>query len=342
MVDAVLHRMDPGLHPLPDHARDFAGCSLADLQRTFLQARGERVRGLSDGELFTRSLHSSSDFPLLLAGVVGKSLDRHLREVPNALKAFSRQQTAPDFRSQYVVRAGIASPLLPVNEAGEFKSGTFAEERESIRLTTFGRIWGVTRQALVNDDLGALATITEEAALAAAEVEAQTFTNLLVGAAGLGAVMADGKTAFHADHGNIGTGGAIGETTLSEARQLLRAQKATGGQFLAGAEPRALVVPPALETLAGKTVAVVTPADTASVNVFSGLAVAVEPRLASAARWYLFSAGAFFAHAYLGGITGPEVTSREGFVVDGLEIRVRHDFGAAIRDYRFAVTNAGG
>ena len=60
-----------------------------------------------------------------------------------------------DFRNKTSVLAGEYPNLLPVNEHGEIKSGTLAELAESYRLKTFARRIGITRQALVNDDLGA-------------------------------------------------------------------------------------------------------------------------------------------------------------------------------------------
>ena len=73
----------------------------------------------------------------------------------SGLKLAARRSTAKDFRNKTSVLAGEYPTLAPLNEHGEIKSGTLAELAESYRLKTFARRIGMTRQALVNDDLGA-------------------------------------------------------------------------------------------------------------------------------------------------------------------------------------------
>ena len=99
----------------------------------------------------------------------------------------ARETTAADFRAKtrlMLDSAGIG--LERVNEHGEFKSGTMAEAAESYRLETFGRIFGITRQALVNDDVGAFTDLPRRLGQAAAAFEADQLVALLEGPAGVG------------------------------------------------------------------------------------------------------------------------------------------------------------
>ena len=96
-----------------------------------------------------------------------------------------------------------------------------AEALESYSLKTFGRIFGISRQALINDDLGAFLDVAARYGRAAAETENAEISKLVTG----NVKLADNKTLFHADHGNLGTAGALSETTLSEARKMMRKQK---------------------------------------------------------------------------------------------------------------------
>ena len=109
--------------------------------------------------------------------------------------------------------------------------------------------------------------------------------------------------------------------------------------------PSYLMVPPALETEAEKWLAMVSPARAADVNRFSGnLTLVVEPRLSSAARWYVTAAPGEIdglEYAYLSGAEGPQVESRSGWDVDGVEIRVILDFGAGFIDHRGWFMNPG-
>jgi hypothetical protein len=44
------------------------------MARSFLEAEGVRVRGFSRDEIATRALHTTSDFPAILAAVTNKTL----------------------------------------------------------------------------------------------------------------------------------------------------------------------------------------------------------------------------------------------------------------------------
>src|SRR4030095_13469090 len=64
---ALLHRFDPHRYAISEAARDWRGYSLIEMARSFLEAEGVRVRGLSRDEIATRALHTPSDFPSILA-----------------------------------------------------------------------------------------------------------------------------------------------------------------------------------------------------------------------------------------------------------------------------------
>jgi Mu-like prophage major head subunit gpT len=168
--------------------------------------------------------------------------------------------------------------------------------------------------------------------------------DLVTKASGAGPTMSDGKTLFHADHGNIGTAGAPSLTTFAEARQLMRRQTGLSGQPIS-VTPRVVMVPPELETIAEKELAEIAPARSEDVNPFAGaLSVVVEPRLADTGRWYVTAAPSEIdglEYAYLEGAPGPQIESRNGFEVDGVQIKVRLDFGAGFVDWRGWFTNPG-
>ncbi len=68
---------------------------------------------------------------------------------------------------------GEASLLEKLNEHGEIKAGTMAEAREAYKVETWARKIGITRQVLVNDDLGAFSDLARRMGQAAAETEAE-------------------------------------------------------------------------------------------------------------------------------------------------------------------------
>jgi len=73
------------------------------------------------------------------------------------------------------------------------------------------------------------------------------------------------------------------------------------------------------------------------VNPFAGLTLLVEPRLATADTWYVVADPASIdglEYCFLEGAEGPQIETRNGFEVDGVQIRVRLDFGAGWVDHR--------
>ena len=344
MGEALYARINPR-HQLSDPARRYAYATPVDMAKELLTLRGESTMALSPASLVTRALHTTSDFPIILGDTVGRVLRDAYQAAPSGIRRLGRQTTARDFRSVNKIMLGEAPLLEKLNEAGEIKAGTMAEAREAYKVETWARKIGITRQVLVNDDLGAFADLARRMGQAAAETEARILVTLLETGNGNGPTLSDGKALFHADHGNkAGTGAAISDATLSAARLALRTQKGIEDRTIR-VTPKNLLVPPALETTAEKWLATIAPATAADVNPFSGaMSLVVEPRLSSATRWYVTADpgeidGLEFA--YLSGNEGPQVESRSGWDVDGVDIRVILDFGAGFIDHRGWFMNAG-
>jgi hypothetical protein len=262
-----------------------------------------------------------------------------------SFRASNKTATARDFRTVNKIMLGEAPMLEKLNEHGEIQAGTMAEAKETYKVETFARKIGVTRQVLVNDDLGAFADLSRRMGQAAAETEAKTLVDLLEANSGNGPTMEDGDTLFHTDHGNkAASGGGIADATLSAGRLAMRSQTGLSGQRIS-ATPKYLLVPPAQETTAETWLATIAAAKAADVNPFSGsLSLVVEPRLSSATRWYVASDAAEIdglEYAYLAGGEGPQVESKSGWDVDGVEVRVILDFGAGFIDRRGWYQNAG-
>lgn len=350
MVAALAHRFSGGVSDLPEHAQRYRSATLVDLARQTLATTGERAWSLSGSAVveraFTRSgLHSTGDFPLLLADASQKALlDTYQRLLP-ALTAVARRSLASDFKLLRRVRLGEAPPLVEVGEHGEIPFGTVGESGESFKVRSWARRFGLTRQAIVNDDLGAFVGFGNEMALSAAT----TLGDLLWTVLSSNAAMSDGVALFHANHGNLaGTGSAISIASLGAARLAMRTQKGQSGQVIQVA-PAILVVGPATETAAEQVLATIAADAPANVNPFSGrLTLVVEPRI-TGNGWYVFAAPAqapVLEYAELDGSrpmsgTGPRVETRAGWEVDGQEFKVVYDVGAGAVGYQGAYRNAG-
>jgi HK97 family phage prohead protease len=333
---------------LSPEARQYAGSTVLDLARAALAIRGISTMGVAPADVITRSLggmHTTSDFPVILGDLANRVLRESYAAAPAALRAAARQTTARDFRAKTSVALGEAPTLQRVNEAGEYEAGTMAEGKESYRIDTYGRIIGISRKALINDDLSAFTDLAGRFGTASADFEAQFLVDLLTAGSGLGPLMDDGQRLFHSTHGNVAASGAVlSATTLSAARLAMRRQKGLSGRAIS-VQPKFLIVPPELETTAEQMLTAVNASTTSDVNPFGGqLSLLVEARLVSPTRWYVAADAATvpgLEYAYLQGSEGPVTETRNGFEVDGVEVKVRLDFGAGFVDHRGWFTNAG-
>jgi hypothetical protein len=270
----------------------------------------------------------TSDFPVLLGNAAGRVLLQSFDEAPAVLKQVARLNNLPNFKPRTVLRLPSGAPSLEkVNELGEFTHGGIDEASNGWSLTTYGRIVRLSRQALINDDLSAFAGLLTEFGRSAARRESDELTAMLTGTP-----LVDGTALFSTARNSLltGTDSELQQVSaLATAVKALRMQKEVGGGFV-NQEPKYLVVPAALETVARRLVATINPTTTADVQPFGNLTVVVEPRLdaSSVTAWFLVAGNqSALEYGYLGSAQGPETFQDEGFEVDGTAIKCRLDFG---------------
>ena len=324
-------------------ARDFVGMSVCGMAAALLEARGENVRRMRDSQIIERAL-GTTDFPILLQGTGDRMLMPSYEAMPATYQAIARRITNRDFRAKNLIRDGDFPSLLPLNEHGELKEGAMTESKESVALKTVGRRLRLTRQALINDDLGAFADLASKAGQAARTYENETVWTVVTANVKLG----DGKALFHADHANLaGAGGAIAAATVGAGKKAIRTQTNGDGKTL-NYSPSVVAVPAALETTVEQYLAnVVVPTKTSDVVPASHkqLVPVVEPLLDanSATAWYLFCDPARLAgivYAYLEGQEGPQMLQQDVSLL-GITFDVVLDFAAAPVDYRAAFKDPG-
>lgn len=355
--DALVARMTG--KPQEGAARDFMGASLIDHARGLIEAQGIDTRSMSREEVMGYSsrrsfgMHTTSDFPMLLQGAGERVLMDAYQLVQSPLKTvLSRRSTATDFRTKTKLKVADAGYLEKVTESGEIKATTRSEAAKSYKIESYGRIFSLSFQAIVNDDLGAFADWSRQAGKMAALTENKVLIDLLLANSGAGPKMGEtNKNLFHADHGNLAAAGtALGETNLSAAILAFRKQKAFA--HAPGAEglriaiaPRYVLIGPELEVTAQKLLASITPAATADATpeVIKSLVPVVEPNL-DGKSWRLFAdpaQQAVFEWSYLEGHEGPQLSTQEEFHQLGKSFRAVLHFGAGAIDFRGAYLNPG-
>lgn len=324
-------------------ARDLATSSVHEIARVCLSRGGGRHSNLSAERLIERAM-TTSDFPLILADAVGKSLRRGWETEPASHRDWVRPAPVANFKDQLRPILGSAPSLQPVLEHGEYTEGPMDEDSTSYRVGKFGRIVALTWETLINDDVNAFLRVQPGLGQAARRLEADTVYALFTLNAGAGPTMQDSVALFHATHLNLTSAGTFDAALLGAARTLLRKQTAVGGGYLS-LVPRFLVVPAERETAAEMLLAAATRQTVAAAELpppdwVARLRLVVEPRLANTAA-YLFADTAQVDTVELGLLTenmdGPALFEEREFIRDVQRWKVRHVFGAKFLDWRGAV-----
>lgn len=351
---AILHRAAPGKHKLEGDAQNYRGMNLLDMARAAIEMAGGNTRGLDRHSIAKLSLniggvhaqraagmHSTSDFPLILGNTINRSLRAAYDEVEQTWLPLGRQANFQDFRSRISVALGEASRLERVKEGGEYKYGTLPEIGNEIKAEKWGKIIALTWEAIINDDLNAFDKIPTALANSARQTESDVIWDLFL----KDVKYSDGQNLFSTNHANVSaSAGPINVQTLAAARQAMRQQRGIDKKTFINVTPRYLVVGPSQELAAFQfTSPNYFPVTNGTINPTPNtqLIVIVEPRITDD-RWYLVGDGAeTFEYGYLDGEGGLMTDTREGFEVDGLEVKARLVFGAGWVDYRSVYKNAG-
>ncbi len=350
---AVLHRATPSEVTLTDAAREFRGMKLMEIGRSYIEdTQGVRLRGMSSQELAgvllglssRAGMMSTSDFPNLLANVVSKRLRDTYGAAEQGWRKFCRQSNAPDFKEKAVMQLAGIPELRKIREGQEYTYATLSESVEKYALATYGRKIAITRQTLINDDMGAFDRLPSLFGRAAAELENDVVWGIFTS----NPVMGDGKPLFHADHGNLaGSGGDVSETTI-EAAEIAMGAHLDAAKKPLNLSPRFIAITQKRRVATMKLLGSITAAKSGDVNVYQGaFEPVVENRLkpeAGTQPWFMITDPARWdtiEYSYLEGEEGLYTEERIGFDVDGIEIKGRLDFAAKAIDWRGLWKNPG-
>lgn len=329
--DALACRMAGGT--VAEDVRPYMGESMLDVARACLTRSGQSVRGMSADELLHRAAHTTSDFPLVVSNAMNKVALATYQAAASPLKSLARQRTLPNFKDSTSIRLGEVGRLEPLNESGEITATSRAENGESFRLSTYARALNVSRELIINDDLGLLGDMTRAFAEAAAATEADIMVELLTSNPSL----SDGVAVFHASRGNLGAAAALSVNSVDAARKAMRAVKGLDGKTLVAVQPKYLLVGPELETEAEAFLTALYASTTADVNPFTGkLSLLVEPRIEDD-RWMIFADPArlpCLQYGYLSSAQGVQIQRSEAWDTLGMKYRAWLDFGAGWTDWR--------
>lgn len=331
----------------------YAMMSLFDMAKASLTERNISISGFGNrSQIVNLAItHSSSDFSHILAGGAEMSLLHGWQNSGETFQQWTKKGTLSNFREAKRVGLNGFSRLANVPEGGEYKYITTSDRGAPIALATYGNIFSITRQAIINDDLTQLSTIP----VAMGRAAARTVGNLVYLELVSNGKFTDGKPLFDQAHNNL-IASAMDMSGLSAARKAMRLQTDANGDPL-NITPAFIIVPAELEDAANRALLSSSSLfqidgsgamnqNPGIINVVKDMGqIIVEPRLdkANNKEWYVAAAQGMdtIEVAYLDGVDTPYLEQQEGFEVDGMAWKVRIDAGVAALDWRGLVKSSG-
>ena len=344
--DAVLMAAGlPVTEPAPG-ASELRGYSMIELARESLRRECDTKANFGDNmEMARAAINSTSTFPAIMSNLANKSVMNGFNEAETTFQIWTGKGSNRDFKEAARYALSEAGNLELVPEGGQFPQDVFGEAFARTKVATYGKIFSLTRQAIINDDLGLFSKIATRYGSAA-----KRLVNKMVYAQLTGTVkMQDNVALFDDKHGNVAkTAEALSVASLAKAITAMRRQKGITDEANLNITPKYLVVPPELEVTAYQIVnstAAVDGTNSGVVNPYKGRFVVVsDPELKDTTAWYLVADASqhdTIEVTYLNGVETPRLETRQGFDVDGIEYKVAFDVGVDTIDFRGLYKNAG-
>ena len=278
-----------------------------------------------------KAAFSSADIPNVLSNVAHKFVLAGFGAVGEAWRLISRAVPVTDFKAVKGVRLVMGGLLKSLAKGGELQHVDLSDEARSVQAATKGSIVGITREDLINDDLGVLALVPERfGQMAGRTINKDVF----------GALSTTGS-----DYG-ANTSGALSLANLSAAYALALGIKDSDGNPL-GAMPDKILCSPS-NFLTAKNIyqsEFITGASSekGKTNVMRGVLEPITSPYLSGTAYRLFSSAFPLVDvAFLNGVQTPVVeTAAADFSQLGIQMRCYFDYGPSAGELKAAVYSTG-
>ena len=342
-------------------SRDLAGAGIHTLLYEVIRAAGGYARpGRVDNETIRAAFgadkrlveasggagFSTISLTGILSNVANKTMLAAYQAVASVAAQIAAETDVNDFKEVTRYRLTGVGVFEKVGPDGELKSAELGEDSFTNKVETYGRMITLTRQMLINDDLGAFLQIPRIIGRMSALKREEALFELLL--SNPGAFFSAGNNNFLS-----GASTALSIDSLTSAEQAFLDQTDSESKPILLAA-RTLLVPTSLkvraqqlmtETRVNELPASAKPASNPHVGKFTPVAT---PYLnaqgiagGSALAWYLFADPADVAAveiAYLRGRRVPTIESGDtNFNTLGVQWRGFFDFGVSMQDTRAAV-----
>jgi len=355
LAESLIARHDEAARDI--HSNPLSGMTFLELAREHAvrvagipEARNWSTAQVADKLFQSRAMggligHHPDDFTNLLANNIGKSLQVGYVEAPETWQQWCRVGSLQDFKTANRPVMSTFGDLDDITDDKEYKYGTFSDRQETIVLKTFGKLFSISRTAIINDDQNAFSDIPRHMGRAAARMVGDEVYSILTTNANL----SDAVALFAAGHSNLtDSGTAPTVAALNSAYTLMATQTDPAGNTL-NLLARYIIIPAALwGTTRTLLTSSLTPGGSNNDNNIwqASLEQVTEPRLDadSAVKWYLAASPMAVGTVEVGFLNGqqsPYLEQQDGFTRDGAIYKVRLDVGAAPLDHRGLYQNDG-
>jgi hypothetical protein len=312
-----------------DAAHDLKVTRLSDIFAAF----GIVYRPGNDAEMAKalKAAFSTADIPNVLSNVAHKFVLAGFGAVGEGWREVSRPVSVTDFKAVKGVRLVMGGLLKSLAKGGELQHVDLSDEARTIQAATKGSIVGITREDLINDDLGVLATIPERfGQMAGRTINKDVFGSLSTtgsdygantsGAMSLASVASAYALAMGIKDANGDPIGPMPNRILCSASNYITALNIYQSELITGAASKE-----------GKT------------NVLRGvLRPITSPYLSGTKYWLFNTAFPLVDVAFLNGVQTPVVeTANVDFAQLGIQMRCYFDYGASAGELKAALYSTG-
>lgn len=312
-----------------DAAHDLGVTRLSDIFAAF--GYEYRPGNGASMEKALRAAFSNADIPNVLSNVAHKFALAGFGAVGEDWRKVSRAVPVTDFKAVKGVRLVMGGLLKPLSKGGELRHVDLSDEARSIQAATKGSIIGITREDLINDDLGVLSATPERfGQMAGRTINRDVFAAL---------------TALSASDYGANTTGALSLDTLASAYALAMGIRDQNGDPVGPLPDKILCSPSNFITARGIyqleriTIGSKSYVDNTMRNLLEPLS---SPYLSGTAYWLFNSAFPLVDVAFLNGVQAPVIeTANADFAQLGIEMRCYFDYGAADGEVKAALYSTG-
>lgn len=316
--------------------------SMTDLVRHCLAASGKQLTATRhQTKEFLHAAFSTASISNVLSNVANKFIRQGFGTVEETWRQVSSVRSVVDFKANTGVRLVMSNLLQGLAPTGEIQHGSLSDETRSIQADTKALMIAISRQDIINDDLGVLTDVPIKLGFAAARTFNTDFWAAFTAALATAFPTDDSLGNYH----NV----ALSLANLALAEQKFMGLADSDGNPI-GADASVLLVGSANSVLARElflsTNLIGGTSKSTGGNPFVGRYTPAATRYITGAGWALVAnpmAVPMMEAAFLNGRQEPWVeTADTDFNTLGIQMRCWYDYGVAFAEPKAAVYSAGG